>query len=92
MPIWKTAIKYFSASGEPRLSCEVRISDGTIAVSWIGDEGPETWSGTEIAPGHFELKGSNGTAELHRSPNSDILVGSWVADNQEGLCRIELTE
>jgi hypothetical protein len=76
------------------LPCEVRIGEGTMAVSYQGEGGLVVYEGREEGPGHFRLaaQGVNGRATLHRFENDNMLDGWWLEDSYEGMWRIELNE
>jgi hypothetical protein len=97
MTVWKNAVMqtfYADETVSDDTPCEVRIADSEIAVSWKSEQGPILWRGTEIPKdsGHFELSSPTGRAILHRSPDSDEVVGRWIAEREEGMCRIDLGE
>ena len=73
--------------------CEVRIGNGTIAVSY-GDsaEGFTVYKGKESSSGHFNLRADNihGYGTLHLDKEQGLLEGSWHEEGAEGMWRIEL--
>lgn len=76
-------------------ACEVRISGGTIAVSYIGEEiGVVVYEGTEVEPGHFRLTAPSveGRATLHRFRDDNVLEGWWHEGGDEGMWRITLDD
>jgi hypothetical protein len=93
--IWKHSfLTSFGAGGEmTEDSCEVRISNGSIAISY-DDVGKVVYEGTEEAPGHFRLSCSavNGRATLHRFPDDDMLEGFWAEGGYLGMWRIQLND
>ncbi|ESY01396.1 hypothetical protein [Mesorhizobium sp. LNJC405B00] len=86
----------FTAEGEWDWgdSCEVRISDGSIAVSYRDDGQLVVYEGPELEPGHFKLQFSamNGRATLHRFAGADILEGHWIEGGNQGMWRIQLDD
>lgn len=85
---------FWPEQGSQRSPCEVRISDGTIAVSYDEDGQQILYSGFEIRPGHFELQCPpvNGTATLHQTnDDDDVLVGRWIEGGYRGLWTVQLT-
>ena len=85
----------FYEAGKETWPCEVRISSGEIAVSYDGDTGPVTYSGKEVAPGHFKLEvvqPVRGRATLHQMPGDSVLEGWWIEEGEQGMWRIDLNE
>jgi hypothetical protein len=93
--MWKHSFMMcFYADGElSETSCQVRISRGGIAVSYV-DGGEVVYEGTEDTRGHFRLacKAVNGRATLHRFPDGDILEGFWTEAGNRGMWRIQLND
>ena len=84
---------YASPDASETYDAEVRISDGSIAVSYSDGEGNwTTYSGKETGAGHYSLtsKTVNGKATLHRFPRSKILEGWWTEDGYAGMWRLYL--
>ena len=97
MPVYKNskADVYYAEGVDHAEACQVRIGeDGSIALSYQGDEGPVVYEGTEVGSGHYALKAAsvNGEVTLHRVPNEDVLEGWWLEGGYEGMWRIELEE
>ena len=87
-------MEMFDAEGQWDLPCQVRISDGTIAVSYKLDGAIVVYEGRETEPGHFRLSSdaANGRATLHRFSNDEVLYGWWLEDGHEGMWRVTLDE
>ncbi|HKI15988.1 MAG TPA: hypothetical protein VKA12_13465 [Roseiarcus sp.] len=97
MTVYKNATcdTYHAEGVEKNLPVEVRISGGSVAVSYEDDDGrPAVYEGNEIAPGHYELRKSNGngTATLHLTPGGSVLEGSWIEDGYAGMWQIDIAE
>ena len=94
MTMFRNSKMYYGDGLGEQCPCEVRISGGTIAISYQGDSGPVVYEGPEVEPGHFRLTAQsvNGRASLHRLPDDAILEGSWSEGGYEGMWRIELDE
>ena len=93
MPTWTNSSMDTFLQGE-QSPCEVRITVFEIAVTYDDGQGPISYKGKEVAPGHFELASeqTGGKASLHRSPDNLWLEGSWIEDEREGMWRIKLGE
>ncbi len=79
----------------PDALCKVRISDGSIAVSYDEEGvGVITYEGPEVEPGHFRLNAPavDGQATLHRFQNSNVLEGWWHQGGARGMWRITLSD
>ena len=74
------------------MPCEVRISNGTIAVSYEEIDGAVVYEGPEVEPGHFKLAAQkvSGRGTLHRFHDDDLLEGGWSEDGLSGMWRITL--
>jgi len=85
---------YYSEGVEQNVPVQVKIEDGSIAVSYEENGVPVVYEGREIEPGHFELerRGISSKATLHRFSDDDVLEGSWREERYEGMWRIELRE
>ncbi len=95
MTVWRgCSMDSYYETGEfyPDTPCEVRISGGTIAVSYVTDDQFVVYEGPEIEPGHFELTAPkvSGRATLHRFQDDEVLEGSWSEDGLSGMWRIIL--
>jgi len=74
---------------------EVRFGqDGSIAVSYEGEDGRCLWLGSESGDGHYvlECEERRGRANLHRFGDGLILDGYWEESGERGMWRIELGE
>src|SRR5262249_37431317 len=93
MPTW-TNSQMDTFTQSEQTPCEVRISTFEIVVTYDYGQGPVTYKGREIAPGHFELTSeeTGGKASLHRSPDNMWLEGSWIEGQVEGMWRVKLGE
>ena len=86
-------ITWYGVEGsEITRSAEVRMDARSIAVSYMYDDTRQTYTGTEIGIGHYELtmEGGNGKASLHCFPDDDRFVGSWSQDGEAGTWEITL--
>jgi hypothetical protein len=96
MTVYKNAKcdTYCSEGVEQHVPLEVKIENGSIAVSYKEDGILVVYEGRENEPGHFELerRGISSKATLHRFHDDDVLEGSWREDRYEGMWRIELGE
>ena len=96
--IWKNSkmlIGYWDEALPVEEKCEVRISEGGIAVSYVdADIGFVVYHGRESGKGHFELKAPEveGRATLHRFENGEFLEGHWIEEGWEGFWKIELRD
>lgn len=92
----KCSMELFDAEGQRELPCEVRVGDGSIAVSYEDGGTIVVYQGTETEPGHFKLTGRgdgvSGRATLHCFANDDVLEGWYVENNYEGMWRLILDE
>ena len=93
MPTWTNSTMDTFMQGD-QSQCEVRITVFEIVVTYDYGQGPVTYKGKEIAPGHYELAAEEmgGKASLHRSPDNLWLEGSWIEGDKEGMWRIKLGE
>ena len=84
----------FHADGSENWPCEVVIQEGRIAVSYTGDDGYVTYTGSEVEPGHFRLtsKDVSGQATLHRFNDTETLEGGWIEDGYRGMWTIDLDD
>ena len=91
--VWKNATTQIFYP-EQQSSCEVRIANSEIVVSYRVGARLINYEGREVAPGHFELTAPRirGSATLHRSPESDWLEGHWIEGEIEGMWRIHISE
>ena len=87
-------MEMFDAKGQWELPCEVRISDGSIAVSYNRGGVPKVYEGPETEPGHFKMTCDSigGRATLHRFAGDDLLDGWWIEEGYEGMWRVTLEE
>jgi hypothetical protein len=97
MPIYKNSeMTTFYSDNRPERSdeCEVRLDDGSIAVSYRGENGWVVYEGPESGNGHFEVAAHSvsGQATLHRFPDGDILEGFWKEGGAIGMWRIQLIQ
>jgi len=84
MPVWSEStmdVVYYTADvAWDNQPCVVRIDGGVIVVEYQ-NEGLVTYSGTELAPGHFLLHSDDedgpASASLHITPGHLVLEGSW---------------
>jgi hypothetical protein len=72
----------------------VRISDGSIAISYKDEGQTVVYNGDELEPGHFKLQSNDvvGRATLHRFASADVLEGHWVESGSQGMWRVQLIE
>jgi hypothetical protein len=72
--------------------CEVRLDEGSVAVTYASDGGPVTYEGTELGVGHFKLTSPSpkGNATLHMFAGAGVLEGWWSEDGAVGMWRIHL--
>ena len=97
MSHYKNAVSwnyYFDSAAAESASCEVRITDDQIVVSYETDEGHTVYAGSENTAGHYILESESpaGRATLHRLPDSLILEGYWEEGGSKGMWRIQLGE
>jgi len=95
MKLWKScSLLYISCDLAGEHPCEVRIGDGSIAVSYKDAGGSHVlYEGNEVGDGHYvlstnETPPSKGT--LHKVPDLPQLEGSWVERGETGFWKIEL--
>jgi hypothetical protein len=92
MPIWRhSEMETFVASGTYSEPCVVRIDGDRIRVEY--DDGERiAYTGVDEGAGHYRLTcpERNGRGSLHRFPDEDELVGSFVHGGGFGLWRILL--
>lgn len=83
---------YYDGGADTGSSCEVRIDDNEIVVSYNNEERPIIYKGQANGAGHFELRSTevNGRATLHMFEGGKFLEGFWVEDGTEGMWRITL--
>src|SRR4051812_45775588 len=95
MPLWKqsTMTSYSDGANCEEVTCQVRIDRNRIVISYDHD-GPTTYEGSEISPGHFRLSSvrKKGRATLHREPDGEVLEGHWIEGGYEGMWRIQLSD
>jgi hypothetical protein len=89
-----SSMQMYSAEGGWEHPCEVRISDGSIAVSYQDGPLAVVYEGEEQGEGHYSLEAVAvaGRAPLHRAPNSEFLEGWWWEEGAVGGWRIQLVE
>jgi hypothetical protein len=95
MAVFKNStMTMFTNDGEWDHPCEVRISEGSIAVSYADDGSLVVYEGEEIELGHFKLesKSVNGRATLHRFAGADFLEGHWIENRVRGMWQVQLDE
>jgi hypothetical protein len=90
-------MEVFNDDGIGELTCEVRIGEGSIVVSYEDANyvGIVVYEGSEVEPGHFKLtrKGDVfGRATLHRFKDGEVFDGWYVEDGYEGMWRVHLEE
>lgn len=96
MAIWKNSRLYgVSLDGnitEVNYPCQVIIDEKRIVVSYFEEGEAISYTGANKNNDHFflECHEINGEASLHRFPNANLLVGTWVEDGEEGFWKIEL--
>jgi hypothetical protein len=93
MPTFKNSSMDTFLQGE-QSTCEVQLSTSEIVVTYDDGQGPITYKGREVGPGHFMLESqeTGGKGSLHRIPNTEWLEGSWIEGEREGMWRIKLSE
>jgi hypothetical protein len=94
MPVFPNATSdtYTSEGLHQNQPIQVRLDEGSIAISYQDDDGPVVYEGLEIESGHFELDCARkrGKAILHRMPGENVLEGWWLENRIEGMWRIYL--
>lgn len=93
MPVYKNSkVTSYYGNGSEMTPCEVRISDGTIAVSYKTASGLEVYEGKDQGGGFYRLRRVNasGTATFYHIVDEDTLIGTWFQDSDEGMWRIDL--
>jgi len=87
---------YFNENEEGAIySGKIRITEGSIFLSYIVDDREITWEGHEHGDGHFLLKennADNSKATLHRFSGSKILEGYFSIGEEKGMWRFEIQE
>lgn len=96
MSIWKNS-KMFSITTDGSVTqdnypCQVLIDDKRIVVSYFEEGESVSYTGTNKKNDHFYLECNelDGKASLHRFPQSDVLIGGWVEEGDEGFWKIKL--
>lgn len=74
--------------------CEVVFAGRSVSISHQDAElGLITLQGEEVEPGHYRLRGPNGsTFTLHRFRDAERLEGSWADRNNLGMWTISLSD
>ena len=96
MEFWKGTMDtfYYEKEADKGQSCEVRMTDDEIVLSYEEDSTKFQYQGKAVAPGHFQLESSPplGKATLHRMPGENFLVGYWTEARRVGVWRVDLDE
>ena len=97
MPVYKNSelTIYSEEDGQVSFSCQVRIDNGSIAISYTDEnKGMVVYEGNEQGSGHFKLrsKNVNGSGTLHQFDGDNILEGWWNEEGSEGMWRIQIDE
>ena len=99
MALWKNCrmdTLFYAAKADTNESCEVRIDEREIVVTYAKDDGV-TYTGRNDDTGHFELHANrySGRASLHMFPGGSVLEGYWLETpiggaEERGMWRIVL--
>ena len=100
MTVWKNSTAEDGEFAGNSYDVQVRITDDDIVVTFDYDDGDvEEYRGTQVAPGHFELRSKDGIsrASLHRFPEGRVMVGYYQGtpggdSSDQGFWRIKLQE
>ena len=95
MAIWKNCrmeVLFYDSAGDAGGTCEVKIDEHTIVVTYEGDDGWVNYTGKNDDSGHFDLHADryDGHASLHRFPEGRVLEGYWTEQGVRGMWRIHL--
>jgi hypothetical protein len=84
---------FYVGSAEEKYPCVVKIEESSILVEYVTPtQMTIQYTGKDMGNGHFTLEAPsvNGSASLHRFPDSQYLEGSWIESGQKGMWKIVL--